>query len=575
MLGRARKPRRQAPIDIDRECVPVTRRSLLIAASLAWVLPAYARGLARGTFTHGVASGDPLPNRVIIWTRFVPASEGRIGWEVADDEAFARVVASGDAAARAANDFCVKVDVTGLAPGRAYYYRFLCASSQSPTGFTRTAPLGRVDSLRLALFSCANYPAGYFHAYGHAARRADVDLVLHVGDYIYEFPRGESANSELPQRVPDPSGETLTLADYHRRYACYHTDPDLLELRRLKPLSVLWDDHEFANDAWRHGAANHDENTEGRFLDRVHAARKAWYDWMPIRKPAGQAARIYRSLDWGDLARIVLLDARLIGRDLPVGYSDLAARLSTRLGDAASLSAVAGELARSVNDPRRSVLGRAQNAWLNKTLAESKLRGQPWQVIAQQVVVGDLLVPAGFTSLLKEAIPHSGRRARMSLAEQFAAYGWSLKPESWPGYPAARAHLLQSCTDNAANALVLSGDSHHCWVNNLRAPDGRRLAAVELAGGSVSSLGLEIDLREDLEPRQCERMFEAANPNLVYCDLARRGYGAVTLTPRNCTAEWIAFDDVRVATPGRTHVTRFDSTASAAAGPGVWALAGG
>lgn len=559
----------------------IARRSLLSAAALSASAlavaapPAYARGLSQGQFTHGVASGDPLAESVVLWTRFVGAGEGRVGWEVAEDEAFTRIAARGQGVARFSNDFCVKVEAGGLEPGRAYFYRFLSASGPSLTGRTRTAPRGSAESLTLALFSCSNYGFGYFHAYGHAARREDIDLALHVGDYIYEVQRGAYPSDEqlVPGRLIEPVNETVSLADYYQRYAIYHTDPDLLELRRLKPISVVWDDHELANDAWREGAQAHSEQYEGRYLDRIAAASKAYFDWMPIRRPDPRRPQIYRSLDWGDLARIVLLDTRFIGRDEQLNYrTQLLPRLAEGGADARALAA---EFKTSVLDnPNRTLLGGAQERWLAETLAQSKTRGQTWQVIAQQVVVGAQAAPADFPRLLP-ADMHPNSRDYFTAGAQMSALGLPWNLDSWSGYPAARSRLLEACAAQANNTLILGGDSHNCWVNNLAAPSGdagaNRLAAIEIAGGSVSSPGFEASL-SNAQPGEREAMMRGMNPGLAFTDITHRGYAAMRLTRGACEAEWLAFADVRSPQAQAPSITRLTSEASQSAGPGRWSV---
>ncbi len=550
-----------------------TRRTLLAAAALAPALApraAWAQRLSRGAFTHGVASGDPLADAVVIWTRFAHSGDGRIGWEVAEDESFARVAQRGRTQASSVNDFCAKVDVRGLAPGRRYFYRFLSGSGPSEIGRTCTAPAAGAESLRLALFSCANFPFGYFHAYGHAAAREDIDLAIHCGDYIHEYQRGvyPSEAEAIPARVIEPATEITRVEDYYQRYATYHRDPDLLALRAAKPMSVVWDDHELANDTWAQGAQNHQGDTEGAFTDRIAAASKAYFDWMPIRRPEPSGARIYRHLDWGDLARIVLLDTRHIGRDRQLDYrTQLFPRLAQGGADAAAAFA---EFRQSLNHPDRTLLGAAQESWFAEALAQSKQRGQTWQIVAQQLVMGEQLAPQGFSRLLPESAS-AGTRQFVAGGEQLGAMGLPWNLDSWGGYPAARTRFLEVCAANANNAIVLGGDSHNCWLNNLNASGAARLAALEFAGGSVSSPGFERTLSAGA-PGTREAMLRGANAALAWCDLSNRGYAALSFTRGACSAEWLAFADVSAPTPSAPSVTRLSATPSASAGPGAWTL---
>ncbi len=552
----------------------IARRSLLVAAAATPAFAprsAWAQRFSAGTFTHGVASGDPLADGVMIWTRFAHNGGGRIGWEVASDEAFAHVIRHGATRASLANDFCAKVDVRGLEPGRRYFYRFLAASGPSEIGRTCTAPAAGVSSLTLALFSCSNFPFGYFHAYGHAAAREDVELAIHCGDYIYEYGRGTypSEAEAIGGRVLEPATEIVRLQDYYQRYATYHRDADLMALRAAKPLSVVWDDHELANDTSRTGAQNHQVETEGSFADRIAAASKAYFDWMPIRRPERRGARIYRSLDWGDLARILLLDTRHIGRDRQLDYrTQLFPRLAQ--GGAEAAAALAEFRGTMLNNPNRTMLGAEQEAWFADRLSQSKARGHTWQIVAQQLVMGEQVAPQNFSRLLPQDTP-SGTRQWIAGAEQLGAQGMPWNLDSWGGYPAARARLLAACAERANNALVLGGDSHNCWVNNLAAANGQRLAALEFAGGSVSSPGFERTLSA-AQAGEREAMMRSANPELAWCDLSHRGYGVFKLTRGACEAEWLAFADVRSPTPSAPSVTRLSAAASASAGPGTWAL---
>ncbi|MGE0595624.1 MAG: alkaline phosphatase [Hyphomonadaceae bacterium] len=547
----------------------LSRRSLLIAASLAATpRPAWAQNLSAGAFTHGVASGDPLADGVMLWTRFVHANDGRIAWEVAADDTFAAPVARGEAVAAPHHDFCAKIDVRGLAPGRRYFYRFLSASGPSPTGRTLTAPATDGEALTIALFSCSNLPFGYFHAYGDAAERDDIDLALHVGDYLYELPRGAypSAEEAVPGREIEPAGETLSLQDYYQRYAAYHRDPDLLELRRLKPMAAIWDDHEIADNAWSGGALGHNRN-DGDYPTRAAAAMKAYFDWMPIR--AGAGAAVTRTLDWGGLARILLLDTRLAGRTAQLAYN---AALVRRL----MASGAGGEEARrafeaQLNNPARSILGATQEQWLSQALAHSKAAGQTWQIIAQPLVTGDQHANADMLALLPERGSSNARRYFVA-GVTLSGLGLPWNLDAWAGYPGARARLLQACADHANNALVLGGDSHNCWVNTLAAPnDPARVAAIEFAGGSVTSPGFERSL-SNAAPGERERRMRSANPQLAFCDLTHRGYALLRLTRAACEAEWRAFADVRNPQRGDAMVTRISAAASAAGGPGAWSV---
>mgnify|MGYP000423046539 CR=1 FL=1 len=546
----------------------IKRRSLLVAATTLAAAPraAWAQTLSSGTFTHGVASGDPLPDGVVIWTRFTGET---LRWEVAEDEAFRAIVQRGAARASFANDYCVKVDVRGLAPGQRYFYRFLSASNASVTGQTRTAPASGGERFGVAVFSCSNMPFGYFHAYGHAARRDDIDLVLHVGDYIYETARGQypSESEAVPGRVIDPMTETVSVSDYYQRYASYHTDSNLLELRRTKPMSTVWDDHELVNNAWINGAPNHNAEYEGDYHTRIAAAAKAYFDWMPIRRPG--VLQLYRHLDWGDLARIVLLDARYIGRDEQLDYRDtLAPRLAQ---GGAEARAIADEYRRTVlDDPSRTMLGASQEQWFARTLADSRQRGQTWQIVAQQVVVGDQFAPVGTTRLLAPDVS-SGSRQWFTAGEEMSALGLPWNLDTWSGYPAARRRLLEACAANAKNAVVLGGDSHNCWVNNLATADGSRLAALEFATGSVTSPGFERSLTNAAAGER-EALLRGGNPHLAWCDITNRGYGALTFTRDGCAAEWLAFSDVRSPDAAVPTATRISAAASASAGPGAWTL---
>ena len=301
-----------------------TRRHFLYTVGAAGVLgvvrlDAQRPDRGRQVFIHGVASGDPRADRVILWTRVEapPGSTPEVAWEISSDERFHRIEARGTLATGAARDYTVKIDAQGLHPGRTYYYRFSARGERSPIGRTRTPRAGSVRHLRLAIASCANLPFGYFNVYRRIAERADLDGVLHLGDYLYEYQNGRYGNGTALDRIPEPDREVVTLDDYRHRHAQYKRDPDLQEAHRQHPFITVWDDHEFANNTWRDGAENHNpDRGEGEWAARRAAAVQAYLEWMPIREDlATRRPRIYRSFAFGDLADLIMLDTRLLDRD--------------------------------------------------------------------------------------------------------------------------------------------------------------------------------------------------------------------------------------------------------------------
>ncbi len=335
-------------------------------------------------FNHGVASGDPLTDRVIIWTRVTPETDGQIwvGWEVATDAGFANKVKQGSGNTSADVDYTVKVDVEGLQPNTVYYYRFLTVNKTSMAGKTRTLPQGAIEAATFAVVSCSNYPAGFFNVYREVANQ-DVDAVLHLGDYLYEYSAEGYASERAEEfgRVVEPANELLSLADYRTRYAQYRRDEDLQAAHAAHPFIIVWDDHEVANDAWRDGAENHDPGTEGSFVERKMAALQAWHEWLPVRPPASMDDIIYRRFQYGDLLDLLMLDTRIIGRDEQFTYSDFATD-----------GIIDVEQARAgFDDPNRTLLGSEQFGWLREQLNQSSAQ---WQVLGQQVLMSRYHLPA-------------------------------------------------------------------------------------------------------------------------------------------------------------------------------------
>jgi alkaline phosphatase D len=331
----------------------------------------------------------------------------------------------------------------------------------------------------------------------------------------------------------------------------------------------VWDDHEIANDATRTGAQNHQQN-EGAYADRVAAAAKAYFDWMPIRRPDANAPRIYRSLDWGDLARILLIDTRDIGRDRQLDYRRALGLRLLSDGDG-SVDAVEEFRRTQLNDPSRTLMGAEQEAWFAETLAQSKQRGHAWQVVAQQIAMGEQLVGAGATDLLP-ADAHGNTRRFVTVGERLGRMGMPWNLDAWDGYPAARTRFLEACAAHGSNVAVLGGDSHNTWINNLSTADGGRIAAIEFAGASVTSPGLERVLSNGA-PGAREAMMRSANPHLAWCDVSNRGYGVLRFTRTACESEWVAFSDVRSQQAPAPTITRLTAGASAQSGPSGWTLA--
>ncbi len=479
---------------------------------------------AKERFGYGVASGDPLSDRVILWTRVNELSgPATVAWEVATDAGFAAIVRSGNATSDPARDFTVKVDADGLQPGTTYFYRFRFEGQSSATGRTRTLPAGAPQQVRLAVFSCAAYSIGQFHAYNHASNRGDIDAALMLGDYIYEtgLSSAEQTAATLIGREADPRGELHTLTEYRQRYARYHTDADLRALRAGVPIIAVWDDHEIVNDTWRDGAGGHDPATEGSFAARRAAAAQAWHEWLPTR-PGTDPLKIYRSFDFGNLLSLHMLDTRVTGRDAPIGRD--------------------GFLNGAVSDPSRQLLGAEQESWL---AARMQASAATWQVLGQQVVMGPMLIPLsvfddfGETSIniFLQALdtPEASRTETQRALVAQPRIGYELT--NWDAFPAARERLLASARALDKNLVVVSGDSHNAWAHDLRDASGQRIG-VEFATPSVTSTGLEI-AHTNVGRQFLADSFVHMIPDLKYAETSHRGYLTVTLTPAAATADWI------------------------------------
>lgn len=499
---------------------------------------------ARG-FTHNVASGEPSQDSVLLWTRFVPAAgdAARVTAEVSETADFRRVIGGGTVVTGAFRDWTVKLTVAGLQPGRPYFYRFTANGVVSPVGRTRTLPEGRVDAFRMAVFSCSNLPFGYFNAYAHAAARDDLHLGIHLGDYFYEYPRGDypSRGDAIAARLLEPAGELIQLADYRARYACYRADPDLQRLHNRLPMLASTDDHESANDSWEGGAQNHQPN-EGDWTLRKAAALQAWREWMPV------SDQPWAAYELGDLGTYFRTETRLLGRSQP---PSLEAALRAGGDPAAALAAFRDGAWR---DPARTMMGSEQEQWLYGALRRSVRARKQWQVVGVGTIVGDTRAPAAAANWIAPDAPdYVKQRVQASLLA--ARIGLPSNFDSWGGYPAARSRLLGAAQSAGADLVMLAGDSHNAWAFELM--EGGRRAGVEFDGHSVTSPGFESYFRS-VPPRDLANGLVSASPDLKWADTSGRGYMTVTLTPREASSEWVFVESItaRSSRVARTHRMR-------------------
>jgi alkaline phosphatase D len=502
-----------------------SRRNFLSALAIASTVgPAgLARALApfdveddNGVFAHGVASGDPLRDRVILWTRVTPRSNVRstvpVRWKIAWDPAMRHVVDSGEVLTHAGRDFTVKVDARGLDPGKTYYYRFQAQGRKSPIGRTRTLPREGVNNIRLAVASCSNYPFGFFNAYAAIARRADLDAVLHLGDYLYEYANGSFGDGTALGRLVEPPREIVGLNDYRLRHATYKSDPDLREAHRQHPFIAVWDDHESTNDAWRDGAENHQPGTEGDWQTRKAHSIRAYHEWMPIRGKLNAEGRIYRRFRFGDLADITMLDTRLFGRDR----------------QAASPADIA-----TIDNPTRQLLGHEQEQWLLHQLSDSQSDRVVWRLLGQQVMMAQLSLDFG-----------------ASIAN----------PDQWDGYRPARNRLYDHLTtERIGNVVVLTGDIHSSWGSDLtRNPfdgsynpaTGGGALGVEFVTPGITSPFLFPDTPQGAEQAAAAaRQIRAISPHMKFVELFRRGYLLLDVDRTRVQGEWYFPRSIRERDP--------------------------
>lgn len=530
-------------------------------------------------FGHGVASGDPLADAVIIWTRATPvdnaAKTAVVSYQVSRTEVMDDIVAEGLIDTTNLQDFTVKVDVTGLTPDTGYYYRFGGANNvHSTVGQTRTLPIGNVDNVVMAVCSCSNFPAGQFNAYNEIAK-SDASVVLHLGDYIYEYGSNEYPAQDAEGRQPEPAVEITSLEQYRARYAQYHTDGNLQAAHAAKPFICVWDDHELANDTYKDGAENHNDE-DGDFNERRAAAFQAYHEWLPIRTEEDRS-RIYRRFDFGDLVRLQMLDTRILARDKQLAYADY----FTPGG--LDVNAFRADLA----DISRTLLGAEQHGWMSEGLRTSPA---VWDVLGQQVLMGRINIPLEVLTLLgAEQTPQvqaaivqtlgelAGIKQRLlmgdeSLTDTEKARVLTVAPynlDAWDGYFAARKLLLTAAIVYDSNLVVLAGDTHNAWASNLYPTDNlgnvqrEQAVGVEFAAQSISSPGLEKYAGFEGVPavqQGFEQAIQLLVDDLQYLNAAERGFMKVTFTPEEAKSEWIYISTIKetnyTSHVGKTLITK-------------------
>ena len=517
----------------------IDRRQLMALGTFglgALSVPASAALIGAKGFTHGVASGEPSSGSILLWTRYVGNGDAKLTAEISPNAEFSGAKISGEVDALADRDHIAKITAQGLDADRWYFYRFIAPDgSRSMVGRTRTLPEGPTAQFNIGVVGCSNLPFGYFNAYGHAAQNKALDLMVHTGDYIYEYPVGTYPSREqaVAGRMIDPFSEIVQLADYRLRYAAYRKDPDLQRLHQVLPMIAMWDDHEFANDAYKDGAENHDAS-EGDWEVRKRVAERVYREWMPV------SDKNYGSPRWseyqiGDLATLFLTESRISARSKQL---DLGAVLK---GQEDAQTAIERFRDNVWQDPAREMIGAEQESWLGSAMRKSKAAGTKWQVWSQQCVMGELKLPQAATNWVSADAPDFVKQ-RLAVGALAAKMGLPINFDSWDGYPQARERALKVAQSADADLIVLSGDSHNGWAFNLETADGQ--AGVEFGGHSVTSPGLESYL-SGAQPDVAARALRETNSQLQWTDTSNRGYMTVALTPDKATSTWHFLDTIR------------------------------
>ncbi|WP_162051529.1 alkaline phosphatase D family protein [Pontibacter pamirensis] len=513
-------------------------------------------------FPEGIASFDPTQDRVILWTRYTPASNEKgkpqILLDVATDSEFKQVLVSQPVEVDTASDNTVNVDVSNLTSNTKYYYRFRNESNRamSAVGETRTLPAaGEASEVKMAVVSCANYQSGLFNVYG-AVAESDADVVVHLGDYIYEYEVGGYGTNELTLalgRLHNPTGETITLNEYRARYRQYRRDEQLQKLHQLKPFICVWDDHEIANNAYESGALNHQPG-EGSYETRKLNAIQAWHEYLPAR--VTDNAKIYRNFEVAGIVNLMMLDTRIVGRDKQLYYTDY---LTPNGLDAAAFLT-------DWQNPNRTILGSEQRSWLMSAMGSSSAK---WQVLGSQVLMGKMFIPAELLLLVGQI---AAGNAGPEVFAQFTASVTQLVTikvrilqgdptvtdaerarvetvlpynlDAWDGYPVEREIIYAAASGK--ELISLAGDTHNAWHSDLSTVSGTR-AGVEFATSSVTSPGLEALFGNDPETiGGLEQALTTLIDDLNYLNASDRGYVMATFSNNEAQSEWRFVETIAV-----------------------------
>ncbi len=450
-------------------------------------------------FYHGVASGDALSDKIIIWTRvtsFTAVDSINVDWYFATDSSCTNIIQSGNIWAKPERDFCVKIDVSGLQSDTWYYYFFKAQGKNSVVGRTKTMPVGNCDSLRFALVSGSNYNSGYYNAYRAMADRNDLDGIIHLGDYIYEYETDGYGNHH--DRDLMPTNEIISLSDYRMRYSHYRLDPDLKYLHQQYPWYVIWDDHEIANNGYMHGAENHSSSTEGPWSVRFNAGIKAFMEWIPIREPndsLNPANKIHRTIEMGNLASLYLLDTRYEARDKQDSLSN--------------------------NSPNKTMLGVNQYNWITQELYDAQYQSNiQWKILGNQVMFVPLLV-----------------------------FGAVVNDDQWDGYQYEKQRLMDFMYGwSIDNVVIITGDIHTSWANDV--PNSSR--------GTYGSNGAGCECVEIVTPSITSpstnsffggigsATLKSMNPHMKWIDLSERGYVVLDVNQSKVQADWYFVNTIDV-----------------------------